>query len=143
MKIRKKNQKEISIREEKEGQISVYGLQEEKIESPDDLFSCLERGSSFRSTSSTLMNATSSRSHAIFTITIEQHIIEDLYQNSEVPKDEKGNPIKNNDDDPSTREEFMVAKFHFVDLAGSERIKKTGATGTTMKEGISINKGLL
>jgi Kinesin motor domain len=40
-------------------------------------------------------------------------------------------------------EEFMVAKFHFVDLAGSERIKRTGATGTTMKEGISINKGLL
>ncbi len=42
-----------------------------------------------------------------------------------------------------TWEEFMVAKFHFVDLAGSERIKKTGATGNTMKEGISINKGLL
>jgi len=37
----------------------------------------------------------------------------------------------------------MTAKFHFVDLAGSERMKKTGATGSTMKEGISINKGLL
>ena len=37
----------------------------------------------------------------------------------------------------------MVAKFHFVDLAGSERIKRTGATGSVMKEGISINKGLL
>jgi hypothetical protein len=37
----------------------------------------------------------------------------------------------------------MVAKFHFVDLAGSERAKRTGATGTTLKEGISINKGLL
>lgn len=37
----------------------------------------------------------------------------------------------------------MVAKFHFVDLAGSERAKKTGATGATLKEGISINKGLL
>ena len=37
----------------------------------------------------------------------------------------------------------MVAKFHFVDLAGSERLKRTGASGTTMKEGISINKGLL
>lgn len=34
-----KNQKEISIREEKDGQISVYGLQEEKIDSPEDLFS--------------------------------------------------------------------------------------------------------
>jgi hypothetical protein len=30
-----------------------------------------------------------------------------------------------------------------VDLAGSERIKKTGATGMTMKEGININRGLL
>jgi len=28
-------------------------------------------------------------------------------------------------------------------LAGSERIKKTGATGQLLKEGISINKGLL
>lgn len=28
-------------------------------------------------------------------------------------------------------------------MAGSERAKKTGATGTTLKEGISINLGLL
>ena len=28
-------------------------------------------------------------------------------------------------------------------MAGSERIKKTGATGQLLKEGISINKGLL
>lgn len=33
-----KNQKEISIREEKDGHIAVYGLQEEKIEAPEDLF---------------------------------------------------------------------------------------------------------
>ena len=89
------------------------------------------------------MNACSSRSHAIFTITIEQHIIEDLYQTNEIPHDEQGKPINLDSEDPTTREEFMVAKFHFVDLAGSERIKKTGATGTTLKEGISINKGLL
>ena len=37
----------------------------------------------------------------------------------------------------------MVAKFHFVDLAGSERVKKTGAEGATLKEGININKSLL
>ena len=37
----------------------------------------------------------------------------------------------------------VVAKFHFVDLAGSERIKKTGATGSTLREGININMGLL
>lgn len=39
--------------------------------------------------------------------------------------------------------EYISAKFHFVDLAGSERIKKTGATGSTLKEGININKSLL
>lgn len=37
----------------------------------------------------------------------------------------------------------MTAKFFFVDLAGSERVKKTGATGSTLKEGIKINLGLL
>ena len=37
----------------------------------------------------------------------------------------------------------MTAKFHFVDLAGSERVKKTGAIGEVMKEGININRGLL
>ena len=37
----------------------------------------------------------------------------------------------------------MTAKFHFVDLAGSERIKKTGASGSIMREGININRGLL
>jgi len=44
---------------------------------------------------------------------------------------------------PENHEEFITAKFTFVDLAGSERLKRTGATGQVMKEGISINKGLL
>jgi hypothetical protein len=131
------NQKQIQIREEKQGQISLYGLQEEKVSCPEDLLNCLEKGVNYRSTSSTLMNSVSSRSHAIFTISIEQHIIEDLY----LPESEEGKEASG--EEPTTREEFMVAKFHFVDLAGSERLKKTGATGNTMKEGISINKGLL
>jgi len=76
------------------------------------------------------MNNCSSRSHAIFTITIESHMIDDLVAEKK--------PQEN-----ASSEEFMVAKFHFVDLAGSERAKKTGASGATLKEGISINKGLL
>jgi hypothetical protein len=63
--------KDISIREEKNGTISVYGLREEKVNSYDELASCLDRGSNLRSTASTLMNNCSSRSHAIFTISIE------------------------------------------------------------------------
>jgi hypothetical protein len=72
--------KDISIREEKNGSISVYGLREEKVSCYEELASCLDRGSNFRSTASTLMNNSSSRSHAIFTITIEQHLIDDLYK---------------------------------------------------------------
>ena len=58
--------KDITIREEKNGNISVYGLQEEKVDNSDELASCLDRGSNLRITSSTLMNNASSRSHAIF-----------------------------------------------------------------------------
>lgn len=76
------------------------------------------------------MNEGSSRSHAIFTITINQKIIK-----MEAPSADGK--------EPATSEENISAKFHFVDLAGSERIKKTGATGKLMQEGISINKGLL
>ncbi len=75
------------------------------------------------------MNEGSSRSHAIFTVTIIQKLI----------KVQQGEQ----DTEPVTSEENISAKFHFVDLAGSERIKKTGATGKLMQEGISINKGLL
>jgi len=121
--------KDITIREEKSGNISVYGLREETVSNYDELAACLDRGSNFRSTASTLMNNCSSRSHAIFTISIEQHVIEDLYKPDKQAQTSEG--------------EFMVAKFHFVDLAGSERAKRTGATGATLKEGISINKGLL
>jgi len=36
----------------------------------------------------------------------------------------------------------LSSKFHFVDLAGSERLKRTGAMGERVKEGITINQGL-
>ena len=63
----------INIREEKNGQIALYGLHEEKVHNYQELAACLDRGSNSRTTSATLMNNNSSRSHAIFTITIEQH----------------------------------------------------------------------
>lgn len=53
------------------------------------------------------MNDASSRSHAIFTIFIEQHRIDDLYQKDSKPK------LEDADDG------YMTAKFFFVDLAGS------------------------
>ena len=38
---------------------------------------------------------------------------------------------------------IVTSKLHLVDLAGSERVGKTLATGDCLREGVSINKGLL
>ena len=84
----------------------------------------LHHGCLSRTTSSTLMNQSSSRSHAIFTIYLEQYA-----QSSNT----------NSSDSPI----YKSAKFNLVDLAGSERMKKTGAQGNTLREGIHINRGLL
>lgn len=108
---------------EKEGSIGIDGICEEIVSDAAGTFTRLESGTLQRSVSSTLMNSQSSRSHAIFTMIIERQAIQDS-------------------PDPENAEKW-IAKFHFVDLAGSERAKRTGASGATMKEGISINKGLL
>ncbi|KAJ1672069.1 Kinesin-like protein kif21b, partial [Spiromyces aspiralis] len=77
----------------------------------------------------------SSRSHAIFTLTLRQ--IRPLVTG--VPSGKgAGEPTGTC---PATT--TLVSKIHFVDLAGSERIKRTQAVGNRVKEGISINAGLL
>lgn len=85
----------------------------------------LEMGSLARSTGTTLMNDESSRSHAIFTLSIEQR------------------PRATARDRGGRANECTSAKFHLVDLAGSERAKRTGAVGIRFKESVRINQGLL
>lgn len=113
--------KSISIRETPEGGILVQGLREEEALSAEAAFEMLEMGSLARSTGSTLMNNESSRSHAIFTISIRQR------------------PARG----ANSKSECLSAKFHLVDLAGSERAKRTGAVGIRFKESVRINQGLL
>ena len=86
------------------------------------------------------MNDQSSRSHAIFTLYVQQQRTSRA-ANPFGPDTEAldNNHTSNGGDDF----EMLTAKFHFVDLAGSERLKRTGATGERAKEGISINCGLL
>jgi len=59
-----------------------------------------------------------SRSHAIFTICVEQ-------------KRTSGTSDKS----ASSDYDILSSKFHLVDLAGSERAKRTGADGHRLKEG--------
>uniref|UniRef100_A0A668AWW4 Kinesin family member 4 n=1 Tax=Myripristis murdjan TaxID=586833 RepID=A0A668AWW4_9TELE len=113
-----KDKPAISIREDPKDGIKIVGLTEREVFSAHEMVGCLELGNSARTVGSTAMNAASSRSHAIFTITLEQR---------------RG----------TDKTDSVVSKLHLVDLAGSERQKKTKAEGDRLKEGISINRGLL
>ncbi|MCJ1363569.1 Kinesin [Acarospora aff. strigata] len=80
----------------------------------------MRMGDASRTTASTKMNDTSSRSHAVFTIMLKQ-IHHDL-----------------STDETTER----LARIRLVDLAGSERAKATEATGARLREGSNINKSL-
>lgn len=60
----------ISIREEKDGSVSICNIVEEEVTSAEQMLDLLERGGYHRTTAATMMNDASSRSHAIFTIFI-------------------------------------------------------------------------
>ncbi|CAI9757911.1 unnamed protein product [Fraxinus pennsylvanica] len=121
----------IQIRETSDGVITLAGSTDRSINTLKEMADCLEQGSLCRATGSTNMNNQSSRSHAIFTITVEQM--------------RRLHPVVSSDENLSDcmTEEYLCAKLHLVDLAGSERAKRTGSDGLRFKEGVHINKGLL
>jgi hypothetical protein len=104
----------------------------------------LKSGAKIRTTGATNQNTKSSRSHAIFSILLNQKKYTKI---EKIITDAEESMIIDNDHKTITNEteefEILSAKFHFVDLAGSERLKRTGATGHRAKEGIYINRGLL
>ncbi|XP_058997190.1 kinesin-like protein KIF27 isoform X2 [Mustela lutreola] len=119
--------KDLHIREDEKGNTVIVGAKECQVESADEVMSLLEMGNAARRTGTTQMNEHSSRSHAIFTISICQ-----VEKNREAGEDGLWYSHRQ-----------IVSKFHFVDLAGSERVTKTGNTGERFKESIQINSGLL
>eukprot|EP00960_Hanusia_phi_P041311 754936-Hanusia_phi.AAC.5 len=128
--------KNISLREGPNGSIVVTGVTEEPVETCEEMFHCLERGTVCRSVGSTSMNSVSSRSHAIFTVTIEQST------DMQFSGSESEGGAQEGSQEPHGSSS-ITSKFHFVDLAGSERAKRTQAAGERLKEGININYGLL
>ena len=85
-----------------------------------ELLRHMRTGDASRTTASTKMNDTSSRSHAVFTIMLKQ-IHHDLATDQTTER---------------------LARIRLVDLAGSERAKSTKATGERLREGSNINKSL-
>ena len=109
----------LEVKERPDVGVYVKDLSVFMVNNADDMDKLMTMGNKNRSIGATQMNAHSSRSHAIFTITVECS--------------EKG---------PDGQQHFRVGKLHLVDLAGSERQSKTGATGQRLKEATKINLSL-
>nr|XP_030734502.1 kinesin-like protein KIF7 isoform X3 [Globicephala melas] len=117
--------RDIQLREDDRGNVVLCGVKEVDVEGLDEVLSLLEMGNAARHTGATHLNHLSSRSHTVFTVTLEQR----GRAPSRLPRPAAG--------------QLLISKFHFVDLAGSERVLKTGSTGERLKESIQINSSLL
>ena len=122
----KSDKKNLQIREDKKKGIYVDLLSEWAVRTPLDLYALLRRGSNNRCTSTTYMNDVSSRSHAVFQITVEQMSEDDL----------------NLEKKDNNKMQIKIGKLNLVDLAGSERIRITGNQGKLLEESKKINKSL-
>lgn len=98
----------------------VKDLTEVPVRSINEILRYMKNGDDSRTTASTKMNDTSSRSHAVFTIMLKQ-----IHHDMET-------------DETTERS----SRIRLVDLAGSERAKATEATGARLREGSNINKSL-
>lgn len=141
-------QQAVHIREVIGGGVCLAGATEREVPSKADMAAILEQGTLLRATATTGMNQRSSRSHAIFTITIEQRRQLPAQQatqtaDNESDNDENDAKSQGSGEDDDVIDDYLCAKMHLVDLAGSERVKRTKAEGQRLQEGININKGLL
>ena len=98
----------------------IKDLTDLPVKNYHELLRYMRLGDASRTTASTKMNDTSSRSHAVFTIMLKQ-IHHDISTDSTTER---------------------LARIRLVDLAGSERAKATEATGARLREGSNINKSL-
>ncbi|KAL3457912.1 P-loop containing nucleoside triphosphate hydrolase protein [Aspergillus heterothallicus] len=108
--------------EQKKGHMStlVQGMEETYIDSASSGIKLLQQGSHKRQVAATKCNDLSSRSHTVFTITVN---------------------IKRTTE--SGEEYVCPGKLNLVDLAGSENIQRSGAENKRATEAGLINKSLL
>ena len=97
------------------------GLREVTVKDAAECARLVDQGDKRRAAAATKMNAASSRSHAVLTLSLEALAIDE--------DDKRGGAVRR-------------GRLHLVDLAGSERQARTGATGDRLKEAASINLSL-
>lgn len=117
--LSKDQSRRLELKERPDTGVYVKDLQSFVCKSVKEIEHVMNVGNQNRAVGATNMNEHSSRSHAIFIITIE----------CSKPGADGENHIR-------------VGKLNMVDLAGSERQTKTGATGERLKEATKINLSL-
>eukprot|EP00742_Colponemidia_sp_Colp-10_P004246 GILJ01004530.1.p1 GENE.GILJ01004530.1~~GILJ01004530.1.p1 ORF type:complete len:795 (-),score=178.48 GILJ01004530.1:126-2510(-) len=117
--LAKNPKNKLELKENPESGVYVKDLSSFVVKSVEEMKQVMLAGRKNRSVGGTLMNQDSSRSHSIFTVTVETS--------------ETG---------PDGENHIRVGKLNMVDLAGSERQSKTGATGDRLKEATKINLSL-
>jgi len=112
----------LSIRESPTTGVYVEGATWVPVASPDAALAVVSAAAGNRATAATLMNATSSRSHAVFMVRVER------------TRPGAGGPSS-----PPLR---SSSSLFLVDLAGSERVGRSGVSGERLDEARAINLSL-
>ncbi|RYG55687.1 hypothetical protein EON66_04705 [archaeon] len=108
----------LNLREHSSRGVYVEGLTEVQVSNVAEALSHLSMGLANRRVAATNMNRESSRSHCVFTISLES-------------QETRNGTVRSRN-----------SCLHVIDLAGSERQKRTGATDSRLKEAAQINKSL-
>ncbi|ORC90924.1 kinesin [Trypanosoma theileri] len=129
--------KKIKLRDTPEETLTP-GINTLEVETMEDVVQGFNIANAYRSVTSTKMNDSSSRSHALFFIDIFQVPINVCPQrpSREQLIDVNGIPIN------GSVNGLVRSRIALVDLAGSERVKRSGVEGQAMIEAQAINKSL-
>ena len=124
-----KSKEKLNIRDGS-GKVEVPKLTMHPISSTEEATKHMCAATARRSKASTFLNAGSSRSHAVYTITLRQSPTLDEFSSS-------------SSHSSSLSSQIVTSEFHIVDLAGSERSNRTKASIAQQKEANNINVSLM
>eukprot|EP01032_Pedospumella_encystans_P027501 gene27501-31082_t len=139
------------IREDPQRGFYVEGLQEFVVRNYEESEALINLGLENRAIAPTLMNATSSRSHTVLTLNIEQRITTDVQANNNNTAPGTPGSVRSNSTSNSTAGNSVVSrksaqytktlrsKLLMVDLAGSERVRRTVSKGARLMGPAAIN----